>query len=34
MLIPALRRRRQGDLCEFKGSLGYTVSSRTAKGAE
>ena len=31
-LIPALqRRRRQLDLCEFKASLVYLVSSRTAR---
>ena len=28
---PALRRLRQADLYEFKVSLGYRVSSRTAK---
>ena len=28
---PALGRQRQGDLCEFKASLVYIVSSRTAK---
>jgi hypothetical protein len=29
-LVPALRRQRQMDLCEFKASLVYIVSSRTA----
>jgi hypothetical protein len=29
-LIPALRRQRQVDLCEFKASLVYIVSSRIA----
>ena len=28
-LIPALRRQRQADLCEFKASLVYRASSRT-----
>ena len=28
-LIPALERQRQTDLCEFKASLVYRVSSRT-----
>ena len=28
-LIPALRRQRQEDLCEFKASLVYKVSSWT-----
>ena len=28
-LIPALRRQRQVDFCEFKTSLVYTLSSRT-----
>ena len=27
-LIPALRRQRQVDFCEFEASLGYRVSSR------
>ena len=31
LLIPVLGRQRQGDLCEFKDSLVYRVSSRTAK---
>jgi hypothetical protein len=30
-LVPALRKQRQVDLCEFKTSLVYTVSSRTEK---
>ena len=30
-LIPALRRQRQEDLCEFKACLVYRASSRTAK---
>jgi hypothetical protein len=30
-LIPALRRQRQADLCEFKVSLVYRMSSRTAR---
>ena len=30
-LIPAHRRQRQVDLCEFKASLVYTVSSRSAR---
>jgi hypothetical protein len=30
-LIPALRRERQVDLCEFKASLVYKASPRTAK---
>ena len=32
-LIPALSRQKQVDLCEFKTSLVYRVSSRTAKTA-
>ena len=31
LLIPALRRQRQEDLCDFKASLVYRVSSRTAR---
>jgi hypothetical protein len=31
ILIPALRRQRQVDLCEFEDSLDYRGSSRTAK---
>jgi hypothetical protein len=30
-LIRALRRQRQADLCEFKVSLLYRVTSRTAR---
>ena len=30
-LIPALGRQRQVDLCEFKASLVYRASSRTAR---
>ena len=30
-LIPALRRQRQTDLCEFKTSLVYKEISRTAR---
>ena len=30
-LIPALRRQRQADLCEFKASLVYRDSSRTVR---
>jgi hypothetical protein len=30
LLIPALRRQKQADLCEFKASLVYRPSSRTA----
>ena len=30
-LIPALRRQRQEDLCEFKASLVYRASSSTAR---
>ena len=29
-LIPALRRQRQADLCEFKAGLFYRASSKTA----
>ena len=32
-LIPALRRQRQADLCEFKASLVYRASSRTGSKA-
>ena len=31
LLIPALPRQRQVDLCEFKASLGYRASFRTAR---
>jgi hypothetical protein len=30
-LIPALRRQRQVDLCEFKATLVYTLSFRIAR---
>ena len=30
-LIPALKRQRQVDLCEFEASLVYIVSSRIAR---
>jgi hypothetical protein len=30
-LVPALRRQRQADLCEFKSSLVYIMSPRTAR---
>ena len=33
-LIPALRRQRQVDLCEFEASLVYRVSSRTARATQ
>ena len=33
-LIPALGRKRQVDLCEFKDSLVYRVSSRTARDTQ
>jgi hypothetical protein len=33
-LIPALGRQRHVDLCEFKASLIYRVSSRTAKATQ
>ena len=33
-LIPALRRQRQMDLCQFKASLIYRVSSRTARAIQ
>ena len=31
---PLIRRQRQMELCEFKGSLVYRVSSRTAKATQ
>ena len=34
LLTPALRRQRQADLREFEASLGYRVSSRTAKATQ
>ena len=33
-LIPALRRQRQADLCEFKSSLIYRASSRAARATQ
>lgn len=33
-LVPALRKQRQVDLCEFEASLVYKVSSRTAKATQ
>jgi hypothetical protein len=33
-LIPALRRQRQVDLCEFEASLVYKVSTRTAMATQ
>ena len=33
-LIPALRRQRQMDLCEFETSLVYKVRSRTARATK
>ena len=30
-MIPALRKQRQEDLCEFEASLVYRVSSMTAR---
>jgi hypothetical protein len=33
-LIPALRRQRQADLCEFEASLVYRVSSRTSRAIQ
>jgi hypothetical protein len=33
-LISALERQRQEELCEFKGSLVYVVSSRTARATK
>ena len=33
-LIPALRRQRQLDLCEFEASLVYRVSSSTVKATQ
>jgi len=33
-LIPALRRQRQAELCEFKASLDYRSSSSTAKNTQ
>jgi hypothetical protein len=33
-LMPALRRQRQADLCEFKASLDYKASFRIAKATQ
>jgi hypothetical protein len=33
-IIPALRRQRQADLCEFKASLVYRASFRTDKDTQ
>jgi hypothetical protein len=33
-LIPALRRQRQVDLCEFENSLDYRSSVRTARATQ
>jgi hypothetical protein len=33
-LIPALRKQRQEELCEFKASLTHTASSRAATAIE
>jgi len=33
-LIPALRRERQADLCEFEASLVYRVSCRTDRDTQ
>ena len=33
-LSPALRRQRQGDLCEFQASLDYRVNSKTARATQ
>jgi hypothetical protein len=33
-LIPVLRRQRQMDVCEFKASLVYRVSSRIARAIQ
>ena len=32
-LIPVIGRQKQGDLCEYKASLVYVVSSRPARDA-
>jgi hypothetical protein len=34
LLIPALGRQRQAEFCEFKASLVYRVSSRTARATQ
>jgi hypothetical protein len=33
-LIPALRKQRQADLCEFKASLVYRASSRISRATQ
>ena len=33
-LIPALRRQRQADLCEFDASLVYRAASRTVRATQ
>jgi hypothetical protein len=33
-LIPALRRQRQGHLCDFKTNLVYRASSQTARATQ
>ena len=33
-LLPALERQKQADLCEFKASLVYRESSRTARATQ
>jgi hypothetical protein len=33
-LVPAFKRQRQADLCAFKASLVYRVSSRTARATQ
>jgi hypothetical protein len=34
VVVPALGRQRQEDLCEFEASLVYRVSSRTARATQ
>ena len=34
LLVPVLRRLRQVDLCEFKASLVYKMSSKTARATQ
>jgi hypothetical protein len=34
VVLPALRRQRQADLCEFEASLVYRVSSRTGRATQ
>jgi hypothetical protein len=33
-LIPALRRQKQADLCEFKTTMDYEASSRTVRATQ